>query len=282
MPVEVFLTTVVSEADTTKARSVIHGFTETRSVTHRYTRVRHLRRLDLNVRGIPILKSLQQSSSNNPSRPDSLPQWQELHTALSRQQYMLTERLDVTQEVEAAMTTGQAVPLSEQTQKGERMMRWNDFPDPPNPRVAQTVMQRKQIEIREPGSLLEQHLADSGFSVYNEYIEEAYHWWHNNNLEFVLWRQYYDLPQQPLSMVQAPDQPVWSVPDLSKISPVSPFWMLNVRALVDATPVDKMAERMAEAHAKLGKVEKDLEGVFSFMVFDRRALDTRYTGEEQQ
>lgn len=277
MPVEVFLTTVVPSADTTKARSVLHGFTETRSVTHRFTRVRHVRRRDLNVRGIPILKSLQ---SSNP-RPDSLPQWQDLHSALSRQQYMLTERLDVTQEIEAAMSSSQPVPLSEQTQKGERVLRWNDFPDPPNPRVAQTVMQRKQIDIREPGPLLEQHLADSGFSVDNEYIEEAYHWWHNNNLEFVLWRQYNDLPQQPAPLVQTPNQPNWMVPDLNKIEPVAPFWMLYVRALVDANPVDKMAERMAEAHTRLGRVEKDLEGVFKFMVFDRRALDTRYTGEEQ-
>ncbi|EGZ69901.1 hypothetical protein NEUTE2DRAFT_112256 [Neurospora tetrasperma FGSC 2509] len=277
MPVEVFLITVVPAADTTKARSVLHGYTETRPVTHRFTRVRHVRRLDQSIRGIPILRSLQ---SSNP-KPDSLAQWQDLHSTLSRQQYMLTERVDITQDAEAAVAAGQPVPMSEQTQKGERILRFNDFPDPPNPRVPQTVMQRKQIDIREPGPLLEQHMADSGFSVANEYIEETYHWWDNNNLEFVLWRQYNDLPNPtPAPLVQAPDQANWMVPDMSKMEPVAPFWMLYVRALVDANPVDRMAERMAEAHGRLGKVEKELEGVFSFMVFDRRALDTRYTGED--
>ncbi|KAK1774826.1 mediator complex, subunit Med18 [Copromyces sp. CBS 386.78] len=276
MPVEAFLITVVPAADIDKARSILHGITETRDVAHRFTRFRHVRRLDLSIRGIPIIKSLQ---SSNP-KPETLPQWQDLHSTLSRQQYLLTERVDITQEVEAAKAAGQPVPMSEQTQNGERILRFNDFPDPPNPRVPQTVMQRKQVDIREPGPLLEQHLADSGFSVYSEHIEETYHWWHNNNLEFVLWRQY-NLNPQPSPLVQAPDQPNWMVPDLSKIEPVSPYWMLYVRAVVDATPVDKMAERMAEAHARLGTVEQQLEGVYKFMVFDRRALDTRYTGDDE-
>lgn len=279
MPVEAVLTTVVPAADIDKARSILHGITETRDVAHRFHRVRHVRRLDLSIRGIPIIKSLQ---SQNP-KPETLPQWQDLHSTLSRQQYLLTERVDITQEVLAAMAAGQPVPMSEQTQNGERILRFNDFPDPPNPRVPQTVMQRKQFDVREPGPLLEQHLADSGFSVYSEHIEETYHWWHNNNLEFVLWRQFKDLPDhpQPSPLVHAPDQPNWLVPDLSKLEPISPFWMCFVRAVVDATPVDKMAERMAEAHGRLGAVEQQLEGVYRFMVFDRRAFDTRYQGDDE-
>ena len=98
-------------------------------------------------------------------------------------------------------------------------------------------------------------------------IEESYQWWFNG-IEYELLRSFTLAPSLDSA---APPQ----IPNPSSLKPVSPLWILHVRAVVDSAPSDTMPERMKQGLSRLVQVRETFKGVFDFKVFDRRCHDTR-------
>ena len=168
-----------------------------------------------------------------------------------------------------------------------RLLRWNDFPEPPTTRIPEFVTQRRMLEISD--RRLEKILSDTRlmfvlrlpccsssiehcfrgiiqpvsnpphYSTRSASAEESYHWW-LNNIEYELARYFHVPPQTP------PGQ----VPNPATLDPVAPFWILYVRVQTETS-----AERIQQGYTQLVRVREDLLRVFDFKVFDRRAHETR-------
>lgn len=92
-------------------------------------------------------------------------------------------------------------------------------------------------------------------------FEESYHWWQRDYFtEFTLIRTWIAEDSLPSDKVM----------NLSAREPYAPYWMLNVRTLVESSP-----ERMQQAQTQLEKVRDQFKDVLDFKIFDRRAMDTR-------
>lgn len=94
---EIFMTAVVPGEDAIKARAILGGYTEMRE-RRRFTRVRHQTREEFGIKGLPTIKELQKERGPNAQV------WQELHQIFVRQAYTIQERVDVTDEILAAIS----------------------------------------------------------------------------------------------------------------------------------------------------------------------------------
>ncbi|KAM7220846.1 hypothetical protein V8F06_003740 [Rhypophila decipiens] len=242
---EVFMTTVVANNEVTRARALLRGFTEIRE-RHRFTRVRHL---TPGAKGLPAIKDLQKERGPNAQV------WQELHQIFTRQSYIIQDRVDVTDEALAAISTGGPVNIG---QGKMHRLRFTDLPDVVSNRNPPTNTQRKVIEIND--SRMDKILAQNKFVTKNEYVEESYHWWHNG-LEYAL--------VQTLPVPAGTDLDNY-IPNLAGVTNWPPFAILFVRIQVESTP-----DGMQQAHARLENARKALIGVFDFKIIDRRTHDTR-------
>ncbi|KAK3321234.1 Med18 protein-domain-containing protein [Cercophora scortea] len=247
MPHELFLTAVVPDESTLKARSVLGGVCEMRE-RHSFTKVRYIRRTDPALKGLHTIKELQKEKG------PSLPLWQELHQILAKQPYVLQVLIDITPEVlvapQSTSTSTAVVPPTR-----PRRLRFNDLPDPLNKNNPPSITQRKMLEITDHH--LDKILADNKFTTKAESVEESYNWW-LNNVEYALTRISIVPPSDP----PAPPQ---QVPNVAALQPLAPYWILYVRVQVESTP-----ERMQHGYGLLKQALKDLSGIFDFKVFDRR------------
>ncbi|KAK4455420.1 hypothetical protein QBC34DRAFT_389864 [Podospora aff. communis PSN243] len=249
MPHEVFITAVINDADANKARAILAGITEMKE-RHQYLLVRHFERgpADRDPKILDSLKEYQKERGPNAAR------WQQFAQTLLRQEYIVQEHIDVTTEVAAA--NGGDIPLTFPPSK-PRLLRWDDFPDPPGNAIPEFITQRRILEITDPR--VEKILTDIKFVPRNTSIQESYKWW-SNSLEYHL--------AKVLLIPQG------QAPNLATLQPLAPFWTLYVRSEFDYSP-----ERLQESYAALAGVREILQGVIEFKVFDRRAMDTRVMGQ---
>lgn len=133
---EIFLTSPIPDASLPTARAVLSGLTSMHE-HHTYTRVRHLHRDDLSPKSLDKLKEL--ARERIPRDPNAA-RWGEFHQILTKQNYIVQERWDVTSE----MTGGGGGNAD----KG-MVLRWNDIPDPQSSRVPAFITQRRILEIAE-------------------------------------------------------------------------------------------------------------------------------------
>jgi len=276
MTYEIFLAACIQDADVQKARTIVSGVTE-RHERHQFTRVQHYEPQDPTVKGFPTIKQLQKD------RAPTTPQWQELHQILVKQPSFFQLRADITEDVQNAQPRNDTTVAVPPGKAG--IVRWTDLPDPENSQFPFTT-QRRVLEIADPRA--ETILADnkfrfacyaislSFFCAYliaalsrpkSDLIEESYSWWFKG-IEYELVRTFM-LPPNPNSAASR------QIPNPSSLKPISPLWLLYVRANVDSTPPASMPERMKQAQGRLGQVREMFKGVFSFKVFDRRCHDTR-------
>ncbi|KAK4156352.1 mediator complex, subunit Med18 [Chaetomidium leptoderma] len=261
MTYEIFLTDSVEDAKVATARAILSGFTQINE-QHRFTRIQHHEPRDSAVKGFSTIKQLQKE------RRPTTPQWQELHQILVKQPSFLELRTDITEEVEAqnamSVAGGGEAPFINIPIGKPCALRWTDLPDPPIPQLPY-ITQRKLVEIADPRA--ETTLADNKFRAKSDLIEESYHWW-LDGIEYVLTRMFViTLDPDPA----APRQ----IPNLAVLEPVSPHWILYVRASVDSLPAATIPQRMTEGQGHLERVRKELVNVFNFMIFDRRCRDPR-------
>ncbi|KAK0612799.1 mediator complex, subunit Med18 [Bombardia bombarda] len=264
---EIFLTAIVADAEAQKARTILAGITEMRE-QHHITKTRHLRR-DLAVSGLPTIRQLQKGPAGPAGqKTPNAAAWQELHSAFLRQSYIIQRRLDITDDVLQPASTGATGPVAPPAAKIP-YLRFTDVPDSVNP-IDEPHTKRRALEISD--RRLDVILAENRFTVFNEYIEESYHWW-QNDVEFALTR-YYLLPQTPST---GPGNDPAAAPKLSLdiMEPLGDWWFLYARVQVDSKP-----ESLQEGHVKLRHVRHDLRGIFEFKVFDRRVHDTRNLGDK--
>ncbi|KAK1761505.1 hypothetical protein QBC47DRAFT_30572 [Echria macrotheca] len=243
---EVYLTAAVSDADAPKARALLGGVTEM-SERHQFTKVRYLQREDPKPNSLDRFKELAKEKSPNASR------WEQLHQILSKQSYILQERVNITNEVASANSGMPPPPLSANKPP---LLKWNDWPDPQTQSYPAFITQRKTIEIAD--RRLNKILADSKFGTKSQSIEESYSW-SLKNVEYTLTKFYYITTADPQHIL---DQTSWQ--------PLAPMWILFVRLHSDHSP-----ERMRQVQAQLKEVRERFFGIFDFRVFDRRAQDTR-------
>ncbi|KAK4233112.1 hypothetical protein C8A03DRAFT_19742 [Achaetomium macrosporum] len=255
MPQEIFLSAVVANADETKARALLGGFTEMRE-RHSFTRVRHYEPQDPSVKGFPTIRQLQKDSA--PSNA----QWQELQQILAKQPSVLQLRTDITESVQNEMMRGGSTTVI--PANSPCIVRWTEFPEPTNPRLP-FITQRKVIEIVDQRA--ERILADNKFRLKSDLVEESYHWW-LNDVEYILTRTF---------VVALGPNPVISqeTPNLASAEPVAPFWILYVRTRAESPSPATMPEHIRKCQAQLVQVQGKFMGVFDFKVFDRRCHDTR-------
>lgn len=245
---ELLLSSVIKEHEVPKILALLGGFTEMHE-RHQFTRVQHFEPSPA-VKGISTIKELQKERHANASH------WNELHQILTKQPCTIQVRTRLTDsEVEGAKK-GEAVSIPADR---PRLLRWTELPDPPSQRLPPYMTQRRTVEIIDLG--LEKILADNKFTRVSNIFEESYHWWQRDYFtEFALIRTWIAEDSLPSDKVM----------NLSAREPYAPYWMLNVRTLVESSP-----ERMQQAQTQLEKVRDQFKDVLDFKIFDRRAMDTR-------
>ncbi|KAK4195244.1 mediator complex, subunit Med18 [Triangularia verruculosa] len=244
---ELFLSSVIKEDEVPKILALIGGFTEMRE-RHQFTRVQHFEPSPA-VKGLATIKDLQKE------RNISVPHWTELHQILVKQPCTIQLRTRITDSEMDTAKKGEAVTIPHDR---HRLLRWTELPDPPSQRLPPYITQRKTVEIID--TRLEKILAENKFTRVSNIFDESYHWWQADYTEFALTRTW----------IAEDSLPADKVMNLAVQEPYAPYWMLNVRTLVESSP-----ERMQQAQTQLEKVRDQFRDVLDFKVFDRRAMDTR-------
>ncbi|KAH6684944.1 mediator complex, subunit Med18 [Plectosphaerella plurivora] len=208
--------------------------------------------------------SNQSSIVKTGQRKDTIALWKELHQQLSRQSYVVQARFEVFKDKDF----GNATPANFDAQPG--VLRWTDFPDPPQKGAGAGVTQRKRTEIWEQRNL-PSIMRDNNYLLKSEAIEEVYQFF-RDDVEFVLFR-HYALPPSgdgtPLATVGP-----WE----TTFTPTDPgrrwIFLIKVHVLQDNKP-----DEILKAHEQLNSIRRELEGVFDFKTYDRRIHDTRIAVE---
>lgn len=136
---EVFLTSIVEDADFTSACSVLEGLCSMKP-WESVVRV-------LYYQGPPRPAGLSnQTSIEKPIRKNVGPLWRELHHNLARQSFILQVRYEILKDRDFG---ADAKPMELDATPG--ILRWTDFPDPPHGKPLLT--QRKIVELWEQRAL---------------------------------------------------------------------------------------------------------------------------------
>ncbi|KAM3444774.1 hypothetical protein NHJ13734_001124 [Beauveria thailandica] len=257
---EVFLTSVVEDADFTSACSILEGLCSMKA-WESVVRI-------IYYHGPQRPAGLSnQTSIEKPIRKNVAPLWRELHQNLSRQSFIIQTRYEVLKDRDFGEC---AKPAELDATPG--ILRWADFPDPAHGKPLLT--QRKMVELWDqralPSLLRENHHRFKG-----EVIEETYRFF-RDEVEFSLTKQYFLHPIEGQAVVA----PVTQLPAWDKLTPVDMQrrWIMQVRTHVLQ---DNKPDEIRKAQDKLMALRNELDGVFDFRTIDRKVHDTRIAMRQQ-
>ncbi|TDZ24661.1 Mediator of RNA polymerase II transcription subunit 18 [Colletotrichum orbiculare MAFF 240422] len=252
---ELFITTLVDDEEIQAACSVLSGFCAMPAWQSLH------RVLYFKGPAKPGGISKQNSIVKTP-RKDIQMLWKDLHQQLSRQSYILQARYEVYKDRDFGQNASEA-----DLNARSGILRWTDFPEPPQPRSV--VTQRKKTEIWDQRNL-PSVMRDNNYQFKTEAIEETYQFF-KDEIEFCLSRHYMIPPN-------GEGTPLTQLPPWESFNPGDPGrrWMFLIKVHVHQ---DNKPDEVIKAHAQLADVRRDLEGVFDFKMFDRRIHDTRVAVE---
>ncbi|KAJ6789784.1 hypothetical protein PWT90_02334 [Aphanocladium album] len=265
---EVFMTSIVEDAEFTSACSVLEGLCSMKP-WESVVRV-------LYFQGPPRPVGLSnQTSIEKPIRKNVAPLWRELHQNLSRQSYMVQARYEILKDRDFG---SEEKPM--ELDATPCVLRWADFPDPPHGKPLLT--QRKMVELWEQRAI-PSVLRDNQHQFKGEMVEETYRFF-RDEIEFALTKQYFFNPIQeytPLESRQANTfSPVAQLPAWSNLTPVDMQgrWIMQVKTHVLQ---DNKPDEIRKAQDKLMALRNELDGVFDFRTIDRKVYDTRIAQQQQ-
>lgn len=280
-----------------------------------------------NIRGIPpqpdpFMYGLPGAEPLQPQvGPYIDPDWRALSDILKKQSYIVTARWELSPKTDlggpgpaappadppaaaaaaaaassSSSSTSSSSPSPSPTQSHplnarEGALFWAEIPDPASTAGGQSlVLQRNKIEIWEQLNL-PAVLADNGFRVKAESLEEAHDIYHRDDpmLEFNLVR-HYKLPAQdpapppPSSSSPSSPPPPPAAPSTAPLAPegidrldrADPAGKWVLWARVHVLSDDHSPERIKAARDALARVRDELRGAgVDFRVLDRRVHDTQ-------